>query len=161
MNALRTWYAGLQDRERQFVALGSVGVLVMVLIFGVFLPLHAAVSSARKSNETKRTDLAWMQHNAPEVRAAEGRFAADSGEPAMVLVDRLGRELGLADALRGTAPNGAGVRVQLESAPFDLMVAWLAALDERYGLAVESITVDRAAKPGVVNANITLAQSHH
>ena len=159
MNALRTWYAGLQDRERQFVALGSVGVLLMILIFGVLLPLHSAVSSARKSNETKRADLAWMQQNAPEVRAAEGRLAADTGEPAMVLVDRLGRELGLADALRGTAPNGAGVRVQLESAPFDLVVAWLAALDERYGLAIESITVDRAAKPGVVNANITFAQS--
>jgi type II secretory pathway component PulM len=39
------------------------------------------------------------------------------------------------------------------------LVTWLATLDERYGLAIESITVDRAAQPGVVNASITFTQS--
>jgi type II secretory pathway component PulM len=61
--------------------------------------------------------------------------------------------------LRGTQPSGTGVRVQLEAAPFDTMITWLATLDERYGLAIESITVDRAVRPGAVNANITFAQS--
>jgi len=51
-----------------------------------------------------------------------------------------------------------GVRVQLEAAPFDTLVTWLAALDERYGLAVDSITVDRNAQPGTVNASITFSQ---
>jgi len=49
------------------------------------------------------------------------------------------------------------VRVQLESAPFDTLVTWLATLDQRYGLAIDSITVDRAARPGVVNANVTFS----
>jgi type II secretory pathway component PulM len=48
--------------------------------------------------------------------------------------------------------------VQLESAPFDPLVEWLGTLDLRYGLAVESITIDRTAKPGVVNASVTLNQ---
>jgi len=52
------------------------------------------------------------------------------------------------------------VRVQLEAAPFDTLVTWLATLDERYGLAIETITVDRAARPGVVNASITFIQPH-
>jgi type II secretory pathway component PulM len=77
----------------------------------------------------------------------------------VVLVDRVGREAGLAGALRGTQPNGTGVRVQLEGAPFDTLITWLATLDEHYGLAIESITVDRAARPGVVNASITFTQS--
>jgi len=37
------------------------------------------------------------------------------------------------------------------------LISWLAALDQRYGLAIDSITVDRAARPGTVNANITFA----
>jgi type II secretory pathway component PulM len=37
------------------------------------------------------------------------------------------------------------------------LVTWLATLDERYGLAIDSITVDRGARPGVVNANVTVA----
>jgi len=76
----------------------------------------------------------------------------------VVLVDRVAREAGLASALRGTQPSGTGVRVQLEAAPFDTLVSWLATLDERHGLAIETITVDRTAQPGMVNASITFTQ---
>ncbi|HLN48257.1 MAG TPA: type II secretion system protein GspM, partial [Steroidobacteraceae bacterium] len=69
----------------------------------------------------------------------------------------VGRETGLGNALRDTQPSGNGVRVQLEAAPFDTLITWIASLDQRYGLAIESITIDRADKPGVVNANITFA----
>jgi general secretion pathway protein M len=153
----RAWYAGLQERERRMVTIGGVTVAVLVLVLGILLPLQSAVSSAVKSNETKREDLAWMRLNAPEIRAA-GQLPADTGEAPVVLVDRVGREAGLASALRGTQPNGTGVRVQLEAAPFDTLVTWLATLDERYGFAIETITVDRAARPGVVNASITFTQ---
>jgi general secretion pathway protein M len=158
MNKLRTWYAGLQAREQRMVAFGSVTVAALVLLLGILMPLQSAVSSAAKRNETKREDLAWMRVNAPEIRAAGGQLAADTGEAPVVLVDRVGREAGLGSALRGTQPNGTGVRVQLETAPFDTLVAWLATLDERYGLAIESITVDRTAQPGMVNASITFSQ---
>jgi general secretion pathway protein M len=158
MNKLRAWYAGLQQREQRVVAVGGVVVAALVLVLGILLPLHSAVSSAVQRNETKRDDLAWMQVNAPEIRAAGNQLPADTGEAPVVLVDRVGREAGLGSALRGTQPNGTGVRVQLEAAPFDTLITWLATLDERYGLSVETITVDRAARPGVVNASITFTQ---
>ena len=155
---LRVWYAGLQQREQRVVAIGGVVVAVLILVLGVLLPLQSALSSAVKRNQREREDLAWMQVNAPEVRAAGNQLPADTGEAPVVLVDRVGREAGLASALRGTQPNGNGVRVQLEAAPFDTLISWLATLDERYGFAIESITVDRAARPGVVNASITFTQ---
>ncbi len=158
MNKLRAWYDGLQERERRVVAIGAVAVAVLILLFGILMPLQSAVSTAVTRNESKRQDLAWMQVNAPEIRAAGNQLPADTGEAPVVVVDRVGREAGLASALRGTQPNGTGVRVQLEAAPFDTLVTWLATLDERYGLAIESITVDRAARPGVVNASITFTQ---
>jgi general secretion pathway protein M len=159
MNKLRSWYAGLQQREQRVVAVGGVVVAILILVLGILLPLHSAVSGAVQRNETKRDDLAWMQVNAPEIRAAGNQLPADTGEAPVVLVDRVGREAGLGSALRGTQPNGTGVRVQLEAAPFDIMITWLATLDERYGLSVETITVDRAVRPGVVNASITFTQA--
>ena len=158
MNKLRAWYAGLQQREQRMVGIGGVVVALLIVVLGILMPLHSAVSNAVQRNQTKRDDLAWMQVNAPEVRAAGNQLPADTGEAPVVLVDRVGREAGLASALRGTQPNGTGVRVQLEAAPFDTLITWLATLDERYGLSVETITVDRAARPGVVNASITFTQ---
>jgi general secretion pathway protein M len=158
IDKLRAWYAGLQPREQRAVSIGGITVAGLILVVGILLPLHSQVSSAGRSNETKREDLAWMQVNAPEIRASGGQLPADTGEAPVVLVDRVGREAGLGSALRGTQPNGTGVRVQLEGAPFDTLVTWLATLDERYGLAIESISVDRTPQPGLVNASITFSQ---
>jgi general secretion pathway protein M len=160
MNKLRAWYAGLEERERRFVIFGAIGVSLLILIVGILLPLQSAVSTAVTRSETRREDLAWMQVNAPAVRAA-GALPSDTGEAPVVMVDRIGRELGLASSLRGTQPNGTGVRVQLEAAPFDTLITWLATLEQREGLAIESITVDRAARPGVVNASVTFTQPGH
>jgi general secretion pathway protein M len=159
MNKILAWYAGLQQREQRMVAIGGIVVGLLLLVMGILVPLQSALSSAVTRNATKREDLEWMQVNAPEIRAAGNDLPANTGEAPVVLVDRVGREAGLAGAMRGTQPSGTGVRVQLEAAPFDTMITWLATLDERYGLAIESITVDRAVRPGVVNANITFAQS--
>ena len=159
MNKLRAWYGGLQQREQRVVAVGGVVLAVLILVLGILMPLQSALSAAARRNETKREDLAWMQLHAPEIRAAGNQLPADTGEAPVVLVDRVGREAGLGSALRGTQPNGTGVRVQLEAASFDTLVAWLATLDERYVLGIESITVDRAARPGLVNASITFTQA--
>jgi general secretion pathway protein M len=161
MNALigklQAWYAGMQEREQRMVGIGAVLLGLLLLIGGVLLPLQSAVSSALKRAADKREDLAWIRVNAPEIQGAGPLLPGDTGEAPVVIVDRVGRETGLGSALRGTQPSGNGVRVQLEAAPFDTLVTWLATLDQRYGLAIESITVDRDARPGVVNANITLA----
>jgi general secretion pathway protein M len=162
MNKLKAWYASLQQRDQRVVAVGSVVVALMILIGGIVLPLQSAVSGAIKGSETRREDLAWMKSNAPEIRARGGDIPSDTGEAPVVLVDRVGREVGLASSLRGTQPNAnGGVRVQLEAAPFDTVVTWLDTLDRHYGLAIESITVDRTPTPGLVNASISFTQPRH
>ena len=161
MNKLKDWYLGLEAREQWMVLVGAVVGGMAVLFGGILLPLESAVSTAVKAKETRREDLAWMRVNAPEIRAGGASLAPDTGEAPVVLVDRVGREAGLGNAMRGTQPSGAGVRVQLEAAPFDTLVSWLATLEEHYGLAIESISVDRAARPGLVNANITFTPARH
>jgi general secretion pathway protein M len=160
MNKLIAWYLALQPRERRMVLIGGIVVGVLAVVGGILMPLESAVSNAVQARDTRRADLAWMNSNLPEVRAGSASLAPDTGEAPVVLVDRIGREVGLGTALRGTQPSGTGVRVQLEAAPFDTLVTWLATLEERHGLAIESISVDRAARPGLVNANITFAQAN-
>jgi general secretion pathway protein M len=162
MNKLQTWYGSLQPREQRMVAIGGIVLAFIILIGAILMPLQSAVSNAAKGTDTRREDLAWMRVNAPEVRALGGQLPADTGEAPVVMVDRVGRETGLASALRGTQPNATGgVRVQLEAAPFDTLVTWLDTLDRRYGLAVESITVDRTPAPGMVNASISFTSPRH
>jgi len=159
MNKLSLWFAGLKEREKRVVVIGAAALAVLLLVGGVLLPLHTALANAERRGNRARADLTWMRLNAPEIRSGALQMTQQTGEPPVVLVDRTAREAGLAGAIRGTQPSGnAGVRVQLEAAPFDTMINWLGGLDRRYGLAVESITIDRAAKTGTVNANVTFTQ---
>ncbi|HLN48299.1 MAG TPA: type II secretion system protein GspM, partial [Steroidobacteraceae bacterium] len=106
--SLRRRYAALPPREQRMVGIGAVAVGLLLLVGGVLLPLQTAVSTALKRAETKRADLAWMRVNAPEIQAARGTVMIDSTEPPVVVVDRVGRETGLGNALRGTQPSGNG-----------------------------------------------------
>ncbi len=158
---MRVWFGGLQPRERRMVQAGAAVLAVLILVGGILMPLAAKLSAATARRDRQRADLAWMQAHAAEIRDAAGELRQPTNEPPVVLVDRTARASGLAAALRGTQPSGAdGVRVQLEAAPFDTMMIWIASLDQRYGLTVESITVDRAAHPGTVNANVTFTPPH-
>ncbi len=162
MNKLRAWYASLEPREQRVVGIGAVIFGLLILLGAILLPLESALSSSIKGLETRREDLAWMRMNAPEVQVLGSQLPADTGEAPVVLVDRVAREAGLASALRGTQPSATGgVRVQVEGAAFDAMVTWLDTLDRRYGLAIDSITVDRTPAPGMVNASISFTAPRH
>ena len=159
MNRLGIWLAALPGRERRAVIAGAAALAALLLVGGVLLPLHTAATAAVRRSEQARRDLDWMRVHAPQIRSVSAQMRQQTGEPAVVLVDRTARDAGLASAIRGTQPSGsAGVRVQLEAAPFDTLINWLGELDRRYGLAVESITIDRAARTGTVNVNVSFAQ---
>ncbi len=46
--------------------------------------------------------------------------------------------------------------VQLEKAPFDALVGWLARLSQQNGVQIESATIDSAGEPGLVDASLVL-----
>ena len=154
---LKAWYAGLKERERRVVLIGAIALALLILVGAILMPLQSAVATATKRAETRRDDLAWMRQNAGEIQSAGPALLNSTGEAPVVIVDRVARESGLGTAMRGTQPSPTGVRVQLEAAPFDTLVSWIGTLDARYGLSIDSITVDRAEKPGLVNANVTFA----
>lgn len=160
MNALRDWLAGLAPRERNLVYLAGGLAAIALAYLVLVLPLTTAAARREARIEQKTADLAWMRQVAPQVAAAAatvGGAAAGSEESLVVLVDRTGREAGIGSAIRDQSPSGdLGLRLRLESASFDVLVAWLATLQQQYGVRVDAATIDAAGSPGLVNASITL-----
>jgi general secretion pathway protein M len=148
-------FAALSQRERRMVIGGGL-LTLLLLIFGVLVPLDRSVAHAQQRLAKKHADLAWMQSVAPEIAAA-GPPPASTGESLLVVVDRSARESGLASSLAGSEPGASGsLSVRLEKAPFDALIAWLARLAQQNGVAVDSATIEKAGGPGLVNAAIVL-----
>jgi general secretion pathway protein M len=155
---LRDWLDNLAPRERRLVYVAAALLAIALLYFLVVMPLKGMNAKHAARVERKSGDLAWMQQVAPQVMAAAaGGGGARTGESLVVLVDRTGREAGLGNALRDQSPSGErGLRLRLEAAPFDVLVTWLAVLQQQHGVSVEAATIDAAGAPGLVNASLTL-----
>ncbi len=156
---LRAWLDNLAPRERNLVYLAAALVGIAALYFAVVMPLAGMNARGTARVEKKAADLAWMQQVAPQVMAARASGgAASSNESLVVLVDRTGRDAGLGNSVRDQSPDGErGLRLRLEGAPFDVLVAWLASLQQQYGVSVQAATIDAGSAPGLVNASLTLS----
>ena len=62
-------------------------------------------------------------------------------------------------ALDAASNGDRGMRVRLEAANFDSLVTWLAGLQQQYGVGVESASIDRTEKSGIVNASLVLTRA--
>ena len=148
-------FAALSPRERRLVNIAAVAG-VLVLVFGILIPLNRSVTHAEQRLAKKHADLSWMQSVAPELQSAAPPPAA-TGESLLVIIDRSARESGLAGSLAGSEPGGPGtLSVRLEKAPFDTLVSWLTRLAQQNGVSIESATIERAGEPGKVNAALVL-----
>jgi type II secretory pathway component PulM len=150
-------FESLDEREKRVAIIGGA-VIVLILIFGVILPLDRSVARTHERVVSKQADLVWMRGVTPELIAAGPAPATPTSQRSMlVVVDGAAREAGLGTALTSSEPSGAGgLQVRLEKAPFDAVVAWLARLSEQDGIRVESATMDSAGPAGIVNAGVVL-----
>ncbi len=156
---IKTFLAGLQPRERQ----GVIGAAVLLLLFLVYLLLWQPYGGKRLSDlrdtvTAQRTTLTWMQQAAVRVQQLRGNNVATAGgQSLMALVDQTAQRNELGAAVKRIEPAGDhSVRVWIEQAPFDALAAWLDGLNRSNGVHVQTITLDREAGPGRVNARITL-----
>jgi general secretion pathway protein M len=146
----------LEPRERRMVVFGAVAA-VLLLIIAILLPLQRSVSAVQQRVERKRDDLQWLRSMAPQLAGLQGSAPPPLRESLVVVVDRSARESGLAKSLVDSQPSGdGGLNVRLDQTPFDTLIGWLSQLRERYGVRVDSATIDAAKGSGNVTATLVL-----
>lgn len=153
---ISAYLSSLSPRDRRMLIVGGV-IAAILFVLAVVVPLDRSVSHLHDQVTQKQADLVWMRNAAPEIAAAGPVRNAGAGESLIVIVDQSARESGLGTALSGSQPSGhGGLSVQLEKAPFDALVGWLARLSQQNGVQIESANIDSAGEPGLVNASLVL-----
>lgn len=156
---MKQYWANLQPRERHTVLGGGI-VLALILLYGLVLdPFQQELSRLQKSVKTQTAELAWMQQASAQVKHLRGNSPAAgrvAGQSLMSVVDASARSTGLSGAIKQIKPEGQGVKVRLEQAPFDDMLRWLEHLNSKQGVNVTGLVMERLAQPGRINASVVL-----
>lgn len=158
---MKDWLAGLEPRERMLVyaAAALIGLLLVYAV--VIAPLYSRYDKLVDSVDQQRETVQWMQQNAVTIRrlkgAGPGAGQGLAGRSLLSVADSEARTATLGPALKRVEPEGKdAVRVWLDGASFDALVAWLEVMSSRYAADVDTISIERAGAPGLVNARLTL-----
>jgi general secretion pathway protein M len=155
---LRAAWRSLAPRERALISAGAAlvaAVAVYVLAIG---PFTRSLAKLRVEVPQQRAQLAVMREQAALVE----RLRRDSSGRApsaklSALAEQAADAQGLRSAIVRIEPEGStGLRVALEAAPFDVVVAWLTELHRRSGLRAETATIESHATAGTVTARLVL-----
>jgi len=157
---MKAWFESLAQRERNIVVAGGVLALLIVAWTFVWAPLRDGALELDGSVSEKHQLLA----NLRRVESLGGPGAAGTSvaptQSLVLLVDQTHRAHGLAGTLSRNQPDGGdGIRVTFQSASFDELVSWLGALQQSYGVLVESASFDGTNQQGIVSATLVLRRT--
>ena len=159
---MKNWWNNLSERERWIVGGGGTLTLLFLLYALVWHPFHTNLLNLRQTVAAQRQDLAWMRQAALEVKrlsASPVTATARQGNPQslLTLVDQTARAAGLGPVMKRIEPQGEDkLRVQFEQVNFDQLVRWLGSLEQEYGVTSASVSLDRQAEAGRVDARLVL-----
>ena len=158
---MKAWLASLEPRERLMVYAAAAVMSLLLAYLLLLRPFHVGHDRLRTSVAEQRETVQWMTQSAARVKQLQrsGANAAGGlgGRSLLSATDAAARAAGLGASLKKVEPDGSqGVRVWLDGARFDDMVRWLDVMGARYGADVDTISLERAASPGLVNARLNL-----
>lgn len=159
---MNDWFNSLEEREKTFVSVGAVLVLVSLVYGFIWSPID-------KGHQSLVTSVATWERSLAELRplqgvqgavgsAAQGQQTGTQQTP-VVIVDQTLRARGLDRSLKRSQPTTSnGIRVEFENVAFDDLVLWLGDLSRQYAMDVSSgsFSATSQSEVGRINATLTL-----
>lgn len=156
-------WLGLEPRQRWVLGIAGMLLLATILYVAAWEPLAEARDTARQRVAAQYQLLEWLQAVEPVAAQLRNRREAApvAGNASLLArVDETARAAGLAGAIQRIEPAGDGrVRIWLDQAGFEKLMAWLGSAAAEQGLVVNQLTAERADAEGTVNTRITLAEN--
>ncbi len=163
---MKQYWQQLKPRERMLVMIGGGVLAVLILYLAVLEPLTIKVDELTLKIEKQKALVSTLKTMSKEVVALRGSGGASGsvsskrqGQSLLVLVDRTSKQDKLGKSITRIEPDGtARVRVWLESAAFDDLTKWLAKLETKYNIIIETAVIDKTQTIGRVNVRVVFVE---
>lgn len=155
MQRIASWYAGLTGRERVLVTLAAAVLAVIILIYGIILPVGRAHDAAEERHRLALDNAGRVQAGLAALKSARAAKAGGGGSLHLIIAseaDALGFEL------PSNQPRGNDMTaITIPAARPPVLLRWIADLESR-GIILESLAL-RPAPDGSVAANAVLRRA--
>lgn len=150
---LRQRWLMLTPRDQQFLRVLGIVIVLVILVYGIWLPSHRAAQKAELQYEQNRELLAL-------IHASQGQAAGSAAQAVGGSLLVLASDAAAANALvfSRIEPEGdAQVRVWVERADFNAVAAWLAKLSAQ-GVKLQEAQAEKQGDGRGVSARFVLTR---
>ncbi|MBT3011326.1 MAG: type II secretion system protein M [Candidatus Thiodiazotropha endolucinida] len=157
---MKEWWQSKTPQEHMALIIGAAAILLLLVYLLLWRPFNQALDKKALLVESQQLTLNWMQDNldlVKNLRSQQRGKSAGSNEALLTLVDRTAKKIRLRQQIQRIKPQGDNaVQLWIEEAPFDTIIKWLGQLTQTHAIEIDSLTIDRQDKPGLVNARLVL-----
>ncbi|MBT2971424.1 MAG: hypothetical protein B6D72_18225 [gamma proteobacterium symbiont of Ctena orbiculata] len=157
---MKEWWQSKTPQEHMAMIIGAVAVLLLLVYLLMWRPFTQALEKKALLVESQQITLNWMQDNLDLVRSLRSQqrgSGSSSNEALLTLVDKTAKRIRLRQQIQRIKPQGDNaVQLWIEEAPFDTIMKWLGQLTLTHAIEIDSLTIDRQEKQGLVNARLVL-----
>jgi general secretion pathway protein M len=161
LQQIKQWFNSLPAKEQWMVSVTGLLIIVTLFYLVAWEPVHIGLQAEQQKQQSQNEILIWMQQAATEVRVLRSSGSRstvrDKNKPATLVIEQTINNAGLKPSVSKIESSGKnGARVVLNDAPFNQVLVWLNTLATHNGIQVVSANIERANKPGLANARLTL-----
>jgi general secretion pathway protein M len=159
MNKLKEKWEDLSPRERIYLTLTGVFLILIFGYYGIIAPLLNSVADLQQKMTAQENLAAWMEPRVAVLKTYSNQESVTSISPANLLttVDTQLKQSEFARAVTEISQaNATQVRVTLKDVPFDTLMAWLVQIWQKNQIQVVDFDAQKTDKPGIVTATMVL-----
>ena len=162
---LRARWQALSTRERVILRCGGGIVLAILMYQFLYRPAHIATQEMQNNIGGLRSNLVWLREQAAHGVGGEsqrsGVKTVGNDQSWVAVLESVARANNLEGSIQQLTPGDSEnqVRVVLDNASFNGWVKWVSELEQKYGVFVESATVERLSKPDTAEIRMQLRRN--
>lgn len=160
MEALKSYWAAREPRERLMLAGGGVAAIVLLLYMLVWDPIQTSRARLAVEVPRLREQAAQFREDAEQVQALRGRMKSGDAQPLPALLENSAKAAGVRESIKQIQTlSDDRAQINMTNVGFDPLVRWLAALGASEGISVETINASRGGQSGRVQVDSMVVRS--
>lgn len=158
---LLEYWQNLADRDRKILLIATP-VIILLLFYALLIdPWKRQIKIENQRMQTYQENVDWMQQASQEIKTIQAQQANQQNkapqQSPLTLVDRIARAKRINNNITRVEPQGKdSVRVSIDEIEFDKFIDWIETLQRNYNIVIETASIIKKPKPGIIQTRITL-----
>ncbi|MBD3654635.1 type II secretion system protein GspM [Kangiella sp.] len=159
MSALKTWYSGLQERERNMVIALGITLAILLIFLLVILPLRNYYKSLNDDLSYYENQVMTVNKQVAAIKSAGPAKVNNTNISLNQLVNQTAKSFGLSFSRIEERERNKEIQLRLDDVEFDQLLRWISQLEQDRGLVVDTLRVSKKDAVGKVDASIKLIKA--